>query len=75
MHNALTFRSTSMLMFGRLVRKTQANDLNDHFEFSRSRRKLLKPLQFSVIVAHMWRIYTLPKEVVFNIDDIVYFQD
>ena len=33
------------------------------------------PLQFSVIVAHMWRIYTLPKEVVFNIDDIVYFQD
>ena len=35
------FRSTSMLMFGHLVRKTQANDLNDDLEFSRSCRKLL----------------------------------
>ena len=35
------FRSTSMLMFGHLLRKTQANDLNDDLDFSRSCRKLL----------------------------------
>ena len=39
MHNALPFRSTSMLMFGHLVRKIQENDLNDDFEFSCSCRK------------------------------------
>ena len=62
-----------MLMFGHLVRKTQANNLNDDLEFSRSCHKLLNAI--SVIVAHMWRIYTLSKYIVFNIDDIVYFRD
>ena len=43
-HRIQPFRSTSMLMFGHLVRKTQANDLNDNLEFSRSCRKLLNAI-------------------------------
>ena len=31
-------------MFGHIVRKTQENDLNDDFEFSRSCRKVLNAI-------------------------------
>ena len=58
------------------VRKTQANDLNDDLEFSRSCRKLLNAIIILCYrCAHVAHLYIATEEIVFNIDDIAYFQN